>query len=211
VKSQGAKKTHQRRSEQTRDALLMALEGLLKEKDFDDISVNEIAAHAGVSAASIYRRFDKKVGFLPVLLDLYLERLNEWAVSEDAQLNLEGMPLRQALRQITRANWHQITDQAHIMRAIHIYGRKHGKAVQDQFEGLESAMLSSLKAIIALYTDEITQNDHAKAAGMLAYYFNNIYIERALFKDDSPAFELDITDEEFCDQIADFAYGYLTI
>ncbi len=211
MKSQGARKTHQRRSEQTRDALLHALEALLREQDFDDISVNEIAGRAGVSAASIYRRFDKKEGFLPVLLDLYLKRLNEWVLSPEAQLNLEGVTLRSALRQITRANWRQMTDQAHIMRAIHIYGRKHGKTARDQFKGLEEAMLTSLKSIIAPYSGEITQESHDQAAGMLAYYFNNIYIERALFPDDSPDWGIDLSDDQFCDHIADFAYGYLTL
>ncbi|UTW56223.1 TetR/AcrR family transcriptional regulator [Kordiimonas sp. SCSIO 12610] len=211
MKSQGARKTHQRRSEQTRDALLTALEALLHEKDFDDISVNEIAARAGVSPASIYRRFDKKEGFIPVLLELYLKRLNEWAASPEASLDLEGVPLREALKMIARSNWWQLTSQAHIMRAIHIYGRKHAQRVEHEFKGMEDAMLASMKAIITLYAHEVTQQDHGKAAGMLAYYLNNIYIERGLFRDDSPDWELDLSDEEFCDQIADFAYGYLTL
>ncbi len=210
--SQGARKTHQKRSEKTRDALLHALEDLLKEKDFADISVTEIAARAGVSPASIYRRFDKKKGFMPVLLELYLKRLNEWMASPNASIDLEGIPLRSALRQIAQRTWQQLRAQAHIMRAIHLYARRHADAsVMDQFKEMEDAMLMSMRSVIALYSDEIKQPDHEMAARMLAYYLNSIYLERGPAVDESPDWGGGMTDEAFCDQIANFAYGYLTV
>ncbi len=209
--SQGAKKTHQSRSKQTRDSLLKALEKLLETKDFADISVAEIAATAGVSPASVYRRFDKKQGFIPVLIDLYLERLREWSASPGARADIEKCTLRQALHRIAGAGWRQLQQQNHLMRAIYLHGRSHLDLLGTEGDQFESALLVAMQAIIALYAAEITHNDKDKAAAMLAYYFNNIFIERGLFKKQTGAWTENLSDQDFVEEVADFAYGYLTM
>ncbi|MEO1136821.1 MAG: TetR/AcrR family transcriptional regulator, partial [Pseudomonadota bacterium] len=83
--SQGAKPAVQARSRETRDQLMKALEALLRQKEFDEIGVAEIAAAAGVSPASVYRRYDKKDGFIPALFEFYHERLLDWSASPAAQ------------------------------------------------------------------------------------------------------------------------------
>ena len=207
--SQGAKNAHQKRSRQTRDKLLNALEKLLKEKDFGDISVAEIAANAGVSTASIYRRFDKKNGFISVLFDLYLERLQEWSQSPEARLDLEGCALREALQQIVFAGWRQITHQAHIMRAIHLHGRNHLRMIGDKVEAYEESTFQTIRMLVDLYQGEIKRGDPDTTARMLAYYLNNIMMEKALFADYGATFGLELENRKFTDELADFAYGYL--
>ncbi len=209
--SQGAKKTHQGRSRKTRDKLLNALENLLVDNDFADISVNQIASEAGVSPASVYRRFDKKQGFIPVLFELYLERLNQWVKSPEAQLDIEGCSLREALKRLARTTWRQMEQQTHILRAIHLHGRNHLALMGTSADQFEAAMLSAMTMIIALYDDEIEKTDHDKAARMLAYYFNNILLERGLFKEQSAEWAKEIPDTDFTDEVADFAYGYLQV
>lgn len=206
--SQGARKTHQKRSRDTRDKLLKALENLLLEKDFADISVAEIAASAGVSAASIYRRFDKKEGFIPVLFDLYLERLNEWASSPEAQLQVDPTDLHGALREIANQAWQQLTSQVHIMRAIHIHARRHIHLVGDKFTAFEDAMLQSMRLVLSLFEGQYTRPNSEKTARMMAYYFNNILLEKGLFGKEGAHFDTP-DDRAFTDEIADFAYGYL--
>lgn len=207
--SQAAKKVHQSRSAKTRDKLLNALEDLLKEKDFGEIGVAEIAARAGVSPASIYRRFDKKQGFIAVLFELYLQRLNEWVSSPEAQVDIEGLPLRAALRLVARQAWRQLEAQVHLLRAIHLHGRQHLDLMGDKGDLYEAGMLSAMRGIIAYYADEVKRTDHDKAARMLAYYFNNIFMERGLFRDQSGEWAKALADDTFCDEIGDFAYGYL--
>ncbi len=209
--SQGAKKTHQGRSRKTRDKLLNALENLLVNNDFADISVHQIAAEAGVSAASVYRRFEKKQGFIPVLFDLYMERLNEWAASPDAQMDIEGCSLREALRRLAQTAWRQMEQQVHILRAIYLHGRRHLDLLGPNAELFEAAMLNAMTMIIAHYADDIEKSDHDRAARMLAYYFNNIFLERGLFKEQSAEWAKEISDRDFADEVADFAYGYLQV
>lgn len=209
--SQGAKPTHQSRSRKTRDKLLNALEHLLKEKDFGNISVAEIAAKAGVSSASIYRRFDKKEGFIPVLFDLYIERLNEWAASPEAQLDIEGLSLREALQALTSTAWRQIVEHAHMMRAIHLHGRNNKIGMFEKLAAFEESTLTGIKALIGHYSAEIKRPASDTTAQMLAYYLNNIMLERGLFGQKGACFGLTLQDTEFTNEIADFAYGYLTL
>lgn len=209
--SQGAKKTHQGRSRKTRDKLLNALENLLLDNDFADISVNQIAAEAGVSPASVYRRFDKKQGFIPVLFELYLERLNQWVASPEAQLDIEGCSLRKAFKRLAQTAWRQMEQQTHILRAIHLHGRSHLALMGATGEQFEAAMLNAMTMIIGLYRNDIKKTDHDKAARMLAYYFNSIFLERGLFKERSAEWAKEISDTDFTDEVADFAYGYLQV
>lgn len=208
--SQGARKTHQSRSRETRDKLLNALENLLRKKDFTDISVAEIARVAGVSTASIYRRFDKKQGFIPVLFELYLERLGEWAASTEAHLNLEGCSLREALHKVAVVAWAQLQQQTHILRAVHLHGRNHLTLLGEQGDQFEAAMLQAMEAIIGLYKDDIVRKDHEKSARMLAYYFNTIFLERGLFPRQTGNWADSIPTEDFVREVSEFAYAYLT-
>ncbi len=209
--SQGVRETHQRRSRQTRDKLLNALEKLLREKDFAEIGVAEIAKEAGVSPASIYRRFDKKDGFIAVLFDLYLERLNDWVSSPEAQLDLHGCNLKQALHKVVAGAWKQLQQQTHLLKAIYLHGRKHLDLMGEKGDLFEAGMLMAMQGIIALYADTVKRPDHDKAARMLAYYFNNILIERGLFKKQTSTWADPLSDEEFIGEIAEFAYAYLTV
>lgn len=61
----------QARSRRTHTRILDAAEHLLEGKYFDDISVGEIAARAGVSVGNVYARFGSKDALLLVLHDRY--------------------------------------------------------------------------------------------------------------------------------------------
>lgn len=58
----------QARSRATRDALVRAGRDLCEIKDFDELSVAEIAAAAGCSVGSFYSRFSDKDGFFRALV-----------------------------------------------------------------------------------------------------------------------------------------------
>lgn len=66
----------QARSRATRDALVRAGKKLCEIKDFDDLSVAEIAAAAGCSVGSFYSRFTDKDGFFRALVGDAAERDN---------------------------------------------------------------------------------------------------------------------------------------
>ena len=211
--SQGAKSTFQARSRATRDKLIAALEDLLRTKRFDEISVAEIAAKAGVSPASIYRRFENKDAFIPVLFELYRRRIDDWTVSPEARFDPDEAPtLRAALRQVALIALRQLGQQRHILRAVHVYAHLRPDLIGQEWRALEAQAVAAFDALLAHYQAEIKRTDMATAAGMTAYFINTIFIERGLFwdEDDVARWQLPGRVEAFAEEVADFAYGYLT-
>ena len=68
------RKTGRPRSEKTRRAILNTAFDLLKKQGFNDVSMQQIAAQAGVSTATLYRWWDNKHA---ILLEAHLEKTRE--------------------------------------------------------------------------------------------------------------------------------------
>jgi len=94
----GVKPTSQARSRATRDKIVAAFEQLLRTKSFENISVAELAQHAGVSVGAVYRRFENKDSLIPVIFELYQDRLMEWVASEGRIEAADDATLRDVLR-----------------------------------------------------------------------------------------------------------------
>ena len=210
--SQGARPIFQKRSQETRDKLVKALENLLHKKSFEELTVSEIAAEAGVSPGSIYRRFKNKEAFIPVLFEIYLVRMEEWSKRPEAQAELEDFSnLRNALKFAANAVWAQLTDQAHILKAVYIYVRLRPELMGQEWEKWEKQSLEAFTAIIDHFSDEIKHKDKKKAASMVTLLFNTVFVEYGLFEQENPNWDLDMDGEEFAQEVADMAYGYLTL
>lgn len=69
------------RNQKTHDSILDAARTLLRKEGYSGFSIEQVAASAGVSKASIYRRWPTKGA---LLIELYMEGIPE-AISEDAR------------------------------------------------------------------------------------------------------------------------------
>jgi len=210
--SQGEKTAKQSRSKHTRDKLVTALERLLRQKRFADITAIDIAREAGVSAGSIYRRFENKDGLLQVLYELYRHRLDAAAAqARRAPVNVGGLSLRSALRQIAWQAWTQLVSDAPLLREVYLQARLRSDQLGEGWDRFQTDSLDGIRALLDAYGDEITQPDLDVAGAMIAHHFNTALIDRALFRDAAPDWGLSLDNRAFANQIADFAYGYLTV
>lgn len=210
--SQVGRPAKQSRSRETRAKLVSALEALLRQRSFEDISISDLAAEAGLSVGTVYRRFDNRDALIPVIFELYAERLTQYAATPSGQLILEeGAGLRSALRQMVSLAWGFLTAEAHLVRAAHLYARLRPDLVGDEWEAfLETAVASSV-ALIEHFSDEVSVSNRRHAAEIVTYLFNTSLIERGLYPQDGPAFALTMSDEVFTTAMADAIYGYLTV
>jgi len=103
----------QARSERTRDKLLEAGQALLAQGGFDDVSIAQIAKHAGCSVGAFYLRFKDKEAFFQCLLDGVVE-----AIQTDISDTLRSAPALQA----------PLADTVHfcVMHYINLYRRHEG-------------------------------------------------------------------------------------
>jgi AcrR family transcriptional regulator len=210
--SQGGKPAVQSRSRETRAKLVAALEVLLRQRSFEDISIADLAAEAGLSVGTVYRRFDNRDALIPVIFELYAERVTQFAATPSGQLALEeGAGLRSALRQMVSLAWRFLTAEAHLVRAAHLYARLRPDLVGDEWEEFLKAAVASSMALIEHFGDEVKVSNRGHAAEIVTYLFNTSLIEKGLYPQDGPAFALTMSDEVFTIAMADAIYGYLTV
>ena len=210
--SQGEKPARQSRSRQTRDKLVTALEHLLRQRSFEEISIADLAAEAGLSVGTVYRRFENRDALIPVIFELYAARVSEFAASPSGQLALEpDAGLRTALRQMVAQGWAFLTAEAHLVRAAHLHARLRPDLVGEEWEAFLEMAVESSSALIEHFSGEVSITDRRQAAQIVTYLLNTSLIEKALYPQDGPAFALTMSDAEFTAAMADAIYGYLTV
>lgn len=205
----GVKPARQKRAEETRDKLVAALEKLLRDKPFDAISVAEIAKRAGLSVGAVYRRFENKDAFIPVLMDIYKARLLAHFGEAGGPSIDPSEGLRSALRQLTTQSWEFLSQEAPILRAAHLHSRLRPDLIGEEWDELLAASMTGFGQLARAFPEEVKRADLDKAGEMLAYHFNTALIEKALYPAEGAAAQMTVDGLDFADAIADFAYGYL--
>lgn len=207
--SQGTKPARQERSRQTRDRLVAALDNCLREKPFADITIAELAETAGLSVGAIYRRFENKDAFIPVIFELYRARLDAFMTGEGRVEIDPSDGLRQALHKACSTAWQFLVRHGYLVRASHLYARLRPDLIGEDWEELlDQARLSALQ-LLDVFGDEVQRRDPEEAAQMFTYLINTLPIERALYREEGVAMVLTISDERFVAALADTLYGYL--
>lgn len=194
---------------------MAALERLLRTQEFETISVQEIAKEAGVAVGSVYSHFKDKTAFLEALLAYWREQVVarlEVAEAQDTETAFRAMgSLRAALLEVTKAVYAQTKESGHILRAVHTYARLHPEIEEDDWAALVVRSFQPIADLLAIYDDDITIKDQARATSMLGVFFNTIFIRAALMPNDALIAAANLDDEQLIEEAADMAFGYLTL
>jgi len=208
--SQGAKPASQARSRATRDKLVAALDRLLREKDFESITIADLAREAGLAVGTVYRRFENKDAFIPVIFELYRDRLDAYTTGP-GRLDIDPEDgLRASLHAIIRSAWGFLKREGHLLRAAHLYARLRPDLVGEDWQAYLDAALASARQIVGLFAGEVRAADKDEAAQMLAYLLNTVLIERGVYPDDGAGALLSLDEDAFIAATADTLFGYLT-
>jgi len=192
---------------------MLALEDLLREREFEQISVTDIARRAGVAVGSVYSHFKDKDAFLAVLLSERTNMLEERITSPEtraamaAAKNLSG--LREAITLASRSCFAQIKQDAHIMRALLTYIRQHPEALETR-DRLARLAFEGVLELIEAYRDEITNANLTDAVRMVNHFLNMIFLDKVLFVGHPNRNSAAPDDETLIQGVADMAYAYLT-
>ncbi|MCH8491046.1 MAG: TetR/AcrR family transcriptional regulator [Oceanicaulis sp.] len=201
----------QPRAKATRDKLVAAFEALLRDKPFEQISVAEIAEMAGVSVGAVYRRFDNKDAFIPVIFDLYRERAEAFAASPEGRFTPgPDSGLRRTLTRIAELTWTFLDREGHLVRAAHLQARLRPDLIGEEWDVLMEAGVASARTLVDLYAGEVARPDPDEAARVLFYLQNTLMIEYALYREEGLGAALRLSGRAFAAAMADAMYGYLT-
>jgi len=205
----------QGRAIRTRENLISALERLLRDQEFETISVQDIAREAGVAVGSVYSHFKDKNAFLEALLTYWRAQVETQLVEAEAQDTEAAFQslgsLKAALREAVKAVYAQTRESGHILRAVHTYTRLHPDAGDDDWQALVVRSFAPIESLFEVFASEINVKDIDRGVRMLGVFFNTIFIRQALMPQDTLIEAAGLDDEAMIEEVTDMAYGYLAM
>jgi AcrR family transcriptional regulator len=155
---------HQTRSRETAARLLAAAEAVLEKRGIQGASVPEIAQRAGVSPASIYRRFVDKDGLLREVFERFFERAiqaNEQALDP---AHWRGTSLDKAVCTLVSGMVAAYSQRPGLLRAVISYSEQHpDSAFRRRALELRERSMAGIEKIVLLHAKEIKHPEPKKA------------------------------------------------
>jgi AcrR family transcriptional regulator len=155
---------HQSRSRETAARLLEAAEDVLEKRGIEGASVPEIADRAGVSPASIYRRFVDKDGLLREVFERFFERsikANEQALHP---ANWKAKSLDESVCALVAGMVAAYSQRPGLLRAVISYSERHPDAAfRRRALELRERSMAGIEKIVLLHAREIRHPQPKKA------------------------------------------------
>lgn len=182
-------KLQQKRALVTREKILDALEHLLATREFEMISIADIAGEAGVAVGSVYSHFKDKDALLPGLLDRQLGRVEARVAEVRDHGTLDGEPVQRrasadlhtTIEQAVRGAYQQITTTRGIRRALLTYRRMHPDLDIPLAQTLADQAFDALVTLLNDYREDIRRKDIREAAKVVNYFINVVFIDQVVF------------------------------
>jgi AcrR family transcriptional regulator len=189
----------QTRSQDTQERVLRALEEMLGERFFEQITIRDLAARTGVASGTIYRRFKDKEALLPVLYERFDHAMSEWATGfwDDFDLDAERR-LEPRMRHLVGKHVAFYKAHAPILRTVYLYMRLHGELSLENIDQKRQSLYQHMlePVLSALLSEEQVQPSVDRFKLFLLLLLSSVN-ERMLFGDLKPARALQMDDEAF--------------
>lgn len=206
----GAKKAVQKRSQITRDKIMQAMDEMLMVQNFETITIANLSIKAGVSAASIYQRFENKHALISILIALYIEKVRAWNEVKENQPDIESATnLRGVLLCIGSAAWQQFEALSYVMRPAYLYSRLRPELLGVHWHDQEKRALQGFEAMFSQWPGELYGRNVTQVAAMMSYFYNMMFLGKLMHNDAQSQWNLGLDAEQFASELADFVIGYL--
>lgn len=196
----------QLRSQQTQRKLLDALHACLEEKFFEHISIKELAAKAGVSVGTFYRRFKDKESLLPLLYQDFGNDLEQWVTQLESQL---FNSLDEAVNQMSSQTLGFLIDNKSVFRTLHLNSRLHSQLLDTDKDVDRSEIYQRLSNILLRYKDDMTVANPSQSANMVVFVLINTLLEKVLYPTLTPAIASELPANDFSQALPKMLLSYL--
>ena len=160
----GSRQPQQARSRRTMERLLAATITVIEEKGLSGITIPEIAAAAGVSTGSIYRRFVDKDALVRAALLQMLETFHEANRANIPADRFKGRSLEEAVHALCRALVAQYRGRTRLMKALDQFVELQGdNGFRERVVNLSEASLRLIIHALLPFKDRIAATDPERA------------------------------------------------
>lgn len=154
----------QDRSRATEDRILEAAETLLAGQPFDELSVTDIAATAGVSVGGLYARFEGKDGLLHALHRRYEDRRTDRMSAALDEERLRGLDAAGRTRAVVTAIVDLMREERHVLRTFLLRYWSRPEEVTPAFAERLGSIYDRAAGILLQGRDRMTVADPDEAA-----------------------------------------------
>jgi AcrR family transcriptional regulator len=182
------------------------MDELLRGKPFVEIRIADLAAHAGVSPASIYQRFSNRDALVAILIELYLRRIQEWMSSPDRQALIKAGSLREALRLVGSQTWEMAEQLGYVIAPAYLQSRLRPDLLDETWAELEWKSRNGFRQMLSAFPEDLGDVDPIEAADAIATCASMMLMAKLLHRRE-PGSTLPQTAEAYGEMIADFGSG----
>ncbi|HWL40513.1 MAG TPA: TetR/AcrR family transcriptional regulator [Gemmatimonadaceae bacterium] len=201
----------QDRSRQTLERIVIAVEGLLARKPFDEIGVAEVVRRAGCSTGSFYARFRAKDDVLPYLYERYDADLKQRVQARIDSVSWERLGLSATVDNVVRITVEMYSERRHLLRAVALFARSQPGAISPEVRRKRAATTTDLPArVLARFADEIRHDDPLDAARIGFFIVAAAAREKILFGDAPHASDTRLSETRLITELSRTLYAYLT-
>ncbi len=209
--SPATKPPRQARSRQTLARLLDALESLLADRTFEEISIHEILRTAQVSVGSFYARFPTKDALLPALYDRWDQELRGRAVTKKDQeearsLSLEGLTARfigNMVKNQRRRRW--------FIRAVALHARQHPQMITREQRSKRRQLHRQWASLVLEHRDRINHPDPEEAVALAIFLVVSTCREKVVFSESPHASSFRLSDRKLTAELQRAFLAYLGV
>lgn len=199
----------QRRSQRTQQRILAAVSGLLEERRFDQISVQEIASRAGVSVGGLYGRFGGKDELIRWFDAQILEAHQDRIVRAFDPALWEGASLAAIARRWVEIAVEVFTEHRALLREIALRSRAGDEALRSRAAAFNATVDGSVVALLLRSRDSIRARDPELAVrlGLLAV---SAALREVLLFGEAPRGAEPLDEGALAEEMVRLFVGYLT-
>ena len=199
----------QARSQQTLERLLDSAEALIADKGFDDVTVAQIAARAGVSVGAVYSRFRDKQGLLHCLQDRFVD---ESHLTTDAAFDpdrWEGASIEEIVSEMIVFLVEIHRERRGVLREMLVRTRDEASMIERK-NRLVAHISECLSALLLQESERIEHPDPAAAVAFgLRFVLGTL--EQAILFGDTGAHGIPASDEKLATELTRAFLGYLGV
>ncbi len=171
----------QQPSRETMDRITAAAEALLRDRPFEEISVQEIAAHAERPIGSFYARFASKDALLPFLYERYHEGLESLFTARLARHDWAALDFPHTVEAIVDFLLGIYDERRWLIRALALFARTRPEALPRDFVEQRRRIFDLPAGILARHAERIAHADPAAAARFGVLVVSSVIREKLLF------------------------------
>ena len=194
----------QSRGHQTRARLIEACLRLVEDRPFEQISIADIAAEAGMSVGNFYRRFRSKEAIVPDLFDAYEARYTAFAAGLEGVEDFRHPDLKVRVRALVYRTMALFRENRGLIRSLSLFSRLHPDLVPPDAVERRGQLLNRLGEMFeGSGSGDLDLKGRAAAMCLVS-----TLREQVVYPDQAPAAAVAFDDDELAEQLVEMVVRY---